>query len=68
MQIQIIIPSENQRKFSINVTKEETVASFRRMVANEVKVPEKDFLLIAFGKIVKCKTISILDIKMVLTV
>lgn len=52
MQIQLLIPSENQKKVPIIVSKEETVASFRNKVASEVKVSKNDFLLIVFGKIV----------------
>ncbi|KAI9260087.1 PUA-like domain-containing protein [Helicostylum pulchrum] len=51
MQIQLLIPSENQKKVPIIVSKEETVASFRNKVASEVKVSKNDFLLIVFGKI-----------------
>ncbi|KAI8095532.1 PUA-like domain-containing protein [Thamnidium elegans] len=51
MQIQLLIPSENQKRVPINVLKEETVASFRSKVAGEVRLSETNFLLIAFGKI-----------------
>lgn len=52
MQIQLLVPSQNQKKLSVQVARDETVATFREMVAKLVKVPENSFLLIAFGKIV----------------
>jgi hypothetical protein len=53
MQIQLLIPSQNQKKLSVQIERNETVSTFRKIVANVVQVPEKSFLLIAFGKIVK---------------
>lgn len=51
MQIQVLIPSQNQRSFTVNVDRDETVASFRKLLCKTLKVAEDTFLLIAMGKI-----------------
>lgn len=53
MQIQILVPSQGQRRFSLQVEKTETVLKLRNKIAQAIGVAEKSFLLIAFGKIVK---------------
>lgn len=53
MQIQLLVPSQNQKRFPLEVKKTATVSQLRKRVANAVKVPENGFLLITFGKIVK---------------
>lgn len=53
MQIQILVPSQNQRRFSLQVGKTDTVLQLRTKIAKTIEVPEKEFMMIALGKIVK---------------
>lgn len=53
MQIQILVPSQNQRRFSLQVGKTDTVLQLRTKIAKIIEVPEKEFMMIALGKIVK---------------
>lgn len=52
MEAQILIPSQSLKKVNIPFTEDETVASFRKRVAETVNMSENTFLLIAMGKIV----------------
>jgi hypothetical protein len=52
MIVQLLIPSRGQKRIQFSIDKEETVASLRKRVASEIKVPMKSFYLIALGKIV----------------
>ena len=53
MKIQILVPSQNQKSFSIEVGKDDTVASFRNTIMATLEIPKHTaFSLIALGKIV----------------
>lgn len=51
MEVQLLIPSQNQRRILLQVPRYETVKNFRRLVSRAIKKPENTFLLIALGKI-----------------
>ncbi|KAL9538175.1 hypothetical protein MBANPS3_011135 [Mucor bainieri] len=52
MKIQILVPSQNQKSFSIDVGKDDTVASFRSTIQQTLEIPnDAAFSLIALGKI-----------------
>lgn len=53
MEVQLLIPSQNQRRILLQVPRYETVKNFRRLVSRAIKKPENTFLLIALGKIVR---------------
>lgn len=53
MKVQILVPSQNQKSFSIDVGKDDTVALFRSTIMATLKIPKDTaFSLIALGKIV----------------
>lgn len=53
MKIQILVPSQNQESFSIDVGKDDTVASFRNTIMATLEIPTHTaYSLIALGKIV----------------
>lgn len=53
MKIQILVPSQNQKSFSVDVGKDDTVSSFRSTIMALLEIPkDAAFSLIALGKIV----------------
>ena len=53
MKIQILVPSQSQKSFSIDVAKDETVSTFRKSIIKTLEIPrDTSFSLIALGKIV----------------
>ena len=55
MQVQILVPSQLKKNQGISVSRDETVAAFRKLVAKTIGVSANSFLLIASGKIVSQK-------------
>ncbi|KAI8636143.1 PUA-like domain-containing protein [Parasitella parasitica] len=54
MKVQILVPSQNQRAFSVDVAKDETVAAFRRLLMKTLgMLQDASFSLIALGKILQ---------------
>lgn len=61
MKIQILVPSQNQKSFSIDVGKDDTVVLFRNTIMDTLNIQKGTaFSLIALGKIVSvCVCVSI---------
>ncbi len=57
MEAHLLISSQNGKRITVHFTRDETVASFRKKVAETVNIPKEKFLLIAMGKIVRVHVI-----------
>lgn len=53
MQIQLLVPSQNKKNCSVEVSNDEKVSNFRKIPTNVLNLPASSFLLIASGKIVR---------------